>query len=206
MVAEVASRRSVREGLAQVEEVREARRDPVAQVGRVEVVRVDQLISAGLAGPETTVDLAVPAAQGDLAGLVTSAGRADLETSVVPVDPVVPVTTAGPVDLGDPVDLATSVARVGPATTVDPTDTTGAHGPPTRSAAGATPPGVADRRRGAGEHRRGPAGTDRCRPRVRSGTTGPSTTGAITRPRSGSPISTPGAFTSSESGSRCKRT
>jgi hypothetical protein len=159
--------------------------DPAAQVGPVRVVRAAPAVLGNMARADPVDLLADPAAQvgpvaPDPAALVA---RADLDTQaatvpVVRADPVVPAARAVPVVLG-----------------------TG-----TRSVATSTtePRGDKDPLLGATASHPGRTGEGRSRRPADGGTMARSTTGATKRRPCGTPDSTSGASTSSESGSRCK--
>jgi hypothetical protein len=177
---------------------------PAVRVGPVVLVTVGPAALVTVA--PVTVGPAAPVTVAPVV-LVTSVGPvglAVLVTSVDQVAPVVLVTSVGPVgrvaletSVG-PVVLVTSVVRTVP--------TTSDRGLRTRSAGGEVPRGVMELRRGVGALRHEPDGAARFRLPAASGTKGRSTTGATTRPPSGIRAKTAGASTSSEYGSRCKRT
>lgn len=150
----------------------------------------------------------------DLEDLGAPADTAVREGPIIPVGPVARVDPAvpdpiTPADLADRVDPA---ARV-PITRADPADQGApvvregrvARGTAMISEATSTAPrGARVLGRGARAHHRGRRGTDRSpRPAV-NGVMVRSTTGATRKPRTGTPVSTSGALTSSGSGFRCK--
>jgi hypothetical protein len=164
-----------------------ARVVPVAAVARATPV-VPAVPVAAVARP-TSADPAVPVA-------------AVPATSADPVALAVPVTAV----LAVPATSADRVAPVVPATSADPVvPTTSDRGLPTPSAASVVPRGAMARRRGAGEHRRGPGGVGPSPRRAECGTKGRSITGATTSNRYGIRAKTVGASISSESGSRCNQ-
>jgi hypothetical protein len=168
--------------------------DRVAQdpVARADLVVTDRVVR----DPAGQADLVVPVttAPADPVARVAPecTDRADL---VVPVttDLVVPVGRAGP-ECTDPVALVTT-APVGPAVP----------GTATTSAVTSTePPGATDLDPGVPARRHVPTGAGRFPRQEGVGTTDRSTITATTKTRCGTPGSTNGASTSSESGSRCK--
>ncbi|OBJ39024.1 hypothetical protein A5620_16805 [Mycobacterium colombiense] len=170
------------------------------------------------------MDLADRAAPGD--PVVPVARVAPVITRAVLVAPVVlvdPVTRAVLVAPAAPITPAALVARVDPAITpagpadpgalaITPTDsvdrilTLAARGTEMTTAATSTGHrGARARHPGVRASRRGRHGIDRFPRPVGAGTTARSTTGATTKPRTGTPVSISGDLTSSECGSRCDR-
>ncbi len=156
-------------------------------------------------GQMTRVDLAVQAApvRADPAGLVAPVVPANT-ARVVPAAPTAPVDLVARADLDTQVDPATTV-RAGPVVRVAQADPA-VRGTAMLSVATSTEPrGEKDPLLGATVSHLGQRGTDRSHRQGVTGITAQSTTGATRKHPCGIPVSTSGASTSSESGSRCKQ-
>ncbi|OBG62253.1 hypothetical protein A5703_21360 [Mycobacterium sp. E188] len=163
------------------------------------IPRTHPAIRADLGAPAGRADLGAPAVpagrRADLVGRVAPVIRAG---QMVPVDPEAPIIQADPAARAGP---TTQAALVAPADRAD----RAVRGTEILSAAtSAAPRGVTVRRLGDPVRRLAPRGTGRSPRPVDIGGTVRSTTGAIRRPRCGTPASISGASGSSECGFRCK--
>ncbi|OBG82047.1 hypothetical protein A5701_09375 [Mycobacterium sp. E3305] len=169
------------------------------------IPRTHPAIRADLGAPAGRADLGAPAVpagrRADLVGQVAPVTRAG---QMVPVDPEAPEAPEGPIIQADPAARAGPTTQAAPAAPADRADRAVRGTEILSAATSAAPRGVTVRRLGDPVRRLAPRGTGRSPRPVDIGGTVRSTTGAIRRPRCGTPASISGASGSSECGFRCK--